>query len=160
MRVFHSTFLRECEHFTLFKGLTFMKTKRKSINEKLQLIMECRNSGLSDYQWCKRNNINPSTFYNWITRLHKQGTEIPEDLSDENKTPLKQEVVKLELVHNDAALPTKSNENIRVLEHPTITEHPAVEIVFENATIRFFHGIDQELAETMLKCLGGAIHVR
>lgn len=137
-----------------------MKTKRKSIDEKLQLIMECRNSGLSDYQWCKRHDINPSTFYNWITRLHKKGTEIPEALSHEKKSPLKQEVVKLELVHNDITLPTKSNENIRILECPTITEHPTVEIVFENATVRFFHGIDQELAETMLKCLGGAIHVR
>ncbi|WP_312370237.1 IS66 family insertion sequence element accessory protein TnpA [Lachnoclostridium sp.] len=105
-----------------------MKTKRKSIDEKLQLIMECRNSGLSDYQWCKRHDINSSTFYNWVTRIHKQVTKIPEALSDEKKPPLKQEVVKLELVHKDATLPIKSNENIRALECPTSTEHPAVEM--------------------------------
>lgn len=55
--------------------------------------MECRNSGLSDYQWCKRHDINPSTFYNWINCLHRQGNLIPEALSDEYKPQLKQEVV-------------------------------------------------------------------
>lgn len=160
MRVFHSTFLRECEHFTLFWRLAYMKNKRKSNDEKLQLIMECRNSGLSDYQWCKCHDINPSTFYNWITRLHKQGTVIQEALTDDKKPPLKQEVVKLELVPQDTTLSVKTKEDLRSLKVPTSTENPAVEFVFENATVRFFHGIDQQLAETMLKCLGGAIHVR
>lgn len=29
-----------------------MKAKRVSREEQLKLIMECRSSGLSDYQWC------------------------------------------------------------------------------------------------------------
>lgn len=137
-----------------------MKTKRKSIDEKLQLIMECRNSGLSDYQWCKRHDINPSTFYNWINRLHRQGNVIPEALSDEKKPQFKQEVVKLELVHEDVSLSTKVNENMKSFESQTSTVHPVVEIVLENATVRFYHGIDQQLVETMLTCLGGVIHAR
>lgn len=121
-----------------------MKTKRKSKDEKLQLIVECRNSGLSDYQWCKRNDINPSTFYNWISRLQKQGNEILEALSDEKKSPSKQEVVKLELVYEDTSLETKSDKNISSVESQTSIKQPSVEIVFENATVRFFPGIDQQ----------------
>lgn len=84
MQVFYSISLREREHFTLFWEANFYENKRKSMEEKLQLIMECRNSGLSDYQWWKRHDINPSTFYNWINRLQRQGNAIPEALSDEN----------------------------------------------------------------------------
>lgn len=137
-----------------------MKIKRISTDEKLQLIMECRNSGLSDYQWCKRHDINPSTFYNWINRLHKKGNVIPEALPDRKKPQFKQEVVKLELVHEDVSLSTKVNETMKTFENHTNTLNPAVEIVLENATVRFFHGIDQQLVETMLNCLGGVIHAR
>ena len=137
-----------------------MKIKRMSIDEKLQLIMECRNSGLTDYQWCKRHDINPSTFYNWINRLHRKGNVIPESLPNGKKSQFKQEVVKLELVQEDVSLSTKVNETMKSLENQTNIVHPAVEIVLENATVRFFHGIDQQLVETMLTCLGGVIHAR
>ena len=30
-----------------------MKAKRVNREEQLKLIMECRSSGLSDYQWCE-----------------------------------------------------------------------------------------------------------
>ena len=36
-----------------------------------QLIMECRSSGLTDFQWCKEHGIHPGTFYNWVSRLRK-----------------------------------------------------------------------------------------
>ena len=48
-----------------------MKTQRRTADEQYQLIMECRSSGLSDYQWCTEHNINPGTFYNWVKRLRK-----------------------------------------------------------------------------------------
>ena len=37
-----------------------MKAKRVSREEQLKLIMECRSSGLSDYQWCEACR---ATFY-------------------------------------------------------------------------------------------------
>ncbi len=49
-----------------------MKTQRRTADEQYQLIMECRSSGLSDYQWCTEHNINPGTFYNWVKRLRKK----------------------------------------------------------------------------------------
>lgn len=49
-----------------------MNTQRRTADEQYQLIMECRNSGLSDYQWCTEHDINPGTFYNWVKRLRKK----------------------------------------------------------------------------------------
>ena len=43
--------------------------------------MECRQSGLSDYQWCQRQEINVDTFYNWGNKLRKAGYTIPEPKS-------------------------------------------------------------------------------
>ena len=120
-----------------------MKIKRMSIDEKLQLIMECRNIGLTDYQWCKRHDNNPSTFYNWINRLHRKGNVIPETLPDGKKPQFNQEIVKLELVHEHASLSAKVNETIKFFENQTSNVHPAAEIVLENATLRFFYEIDQ-----------------
>lgn len=47
--------------------------KRVCKADQIRLIMECRQSGLSDYQWCEKNGIYPGTFYNWISKLRKSG---------------------------------------------------------------------------------------
>lgn len=54
-----------------------MKAKRVSREEQLKLIMECRSSGLSDYQWCEAHGIHAGTFYNWVSKLRKAGVTIP-----------------------------------------------------------------------------------
>ena len=46
--------------------------------DQIKLIMECRQSGLSDYQWCEQNGIHPGNFYNWVSKLRKSGYTFPE----------------------------------------------------------------------------------
>lgn len=61
--------------------------------------MECRQSGLSDARWCEENGIQPSTFYNWVTRLRKKGCEIPPPTSKEDFLPVShQDVVRVDFV--------------------------------------------------------------
>ena len=43
--------------------------KRVCKEDQLRLITECRQSGLSDYQWCEQNGIHPGNFYNWVSKL-------------------------------------------------------------------------------------------
>ena len=76
-----------------------MKTQRRTADEQYQLIMECRSSGLSDYQWCTEHNINPGTFYNWVKRLRKKACyDIPPATGrGDYKPALKPDVVKLEV---------------------------------------------------------------
>ena len=72
-----------------------MRAKHRSRDEQMQLIMECRTSGLSDYQWCEQNGINKSSFYNWVNRLRKAGFQFPDSESKKHNLPTKQEIVKV-----------------------------------------------------------------
>ena len=40
-----------------------MRTKRRTEPEQYEIMMECRQSGLSDHQWCLEHDINPGTFF-------------------------------------------------------------------------------------------------
>ncbi len=49
-----------------------------STEEWMQLVTTCRQSGLSDKDWCTANGINISTFYNAVARLRQKACQIPE----------------------------------------------------------------------------------
>ena len=55
-----------------------MRNKRRTDEEWLSLIQECRSSGFSDRAWCEQNGISINTFYNTITRLKKKACMVPE----------------------------------------------------------------------------------
>lgn len=77
-----------------------MNTQRRTAEKQYRLIMECRSSGPSDYQWRTEHDINPGTFYNWVKRLRKKAYyEIPPATSREDyKSIPNQDVVKLEVI--------------------------------------------------------------
>ena len=76
-----------------------MRRPRTSSAEQYRLVMECRQSGLSDARWCEENGIQPSTFYNWATRLRKKGCEVPPPTGKEDFLPVPhQDVVRVDLV--------------------------------------------------------------
>ena len=75
-----------------------MRKPRISAKEQYQLIMQCRQSGLSDHQWCLEHDIHPGTFYNWVRRLRQNpDLIIPEKTEPQNRSVPRQEVVKVEL---------------------------------------------------------------
>lgn len=49
--------------------MTQSKANRRSQDEWLQLIQECRSSGLTDRTWCEQHGILVSSFYNAVKRL-------------------------------------------------------------------------------------------
>ena len=55
-----------------------MRNKRRTDEEWLSLIQQCRSSGFSDRVWCEQNDISINTFYNTVTRLRKKSCMIPE----------------------------------------------------------------------------------
>ena len=57
--------------YSMYGGLP-MRNKRIPAEEQYRLIMECRQSGLTDHQWCVEHDINPGTFYNWVKRLRRK----------------------------------------------------------------------------------------
>ena len=135
-----------------------MRAKRISSDEQLKLITKCRQSGLSDYQWCQANDINPGTFYNWISRLRKRGVVIPYSIAAREPTAAElQEVVKVELIPGHEFMSGRPLPDDPPVHNPVVMpqKDPAVEILLGNSTIRFFSGADRELVETTLRCLGG-----
>ncbi len=64
---------------------------RKTNQEWLDIIQQCRTSGLSDRQWCIENDVNFSTFYYHIRRLRSKACEIPESIKTNSSS--QQEIV-------------------------------------------------------------------
>ena len=60
----------------------------------LELITQCRSSGLTDRQRCIENGIPVSTFYHHVRALRKKACAVPEAVDDSAQ---KQEVVQIPL---------------------------------------------------------------
>lgn len=110
-----------------------------------QLIMECRSSGLTDFQWCKEHGIHPGTFYNWVSRLRKKAcSEIPESISKVEPAPSPaQDVVRFNF-NPKAERPESMFPVQPALGNPSrISELSArIEISLGGATFRIANGAD------------------
>ena len=74
------------------------RTPGRSLDEWMELVIQCRQSGLSDAAWCSEHGISPSCFYNAITRLRKRACQIPEPAGKASTLDLtshKQDVVQI-----------------------------------------------------------------
>lgn len=48
------------------------RAPRRSLDDWMELVTECRQSGLTDAAWCEAQGISPSCFYNAVSRLRKE----------------------------------------------------------------------------------------
>ncbi|MBR2566766.1 MAG: transposase [Paenibacillus sp.] len=128
-----------------------MNTRNLTPEERFELIMECRTSGLTDYQWLEEHGIRKSTFYNWITQFRKKGyPNIPEPLHQHSSHKAQQqEVVKVNVLPDlDRNTPSPS---------VGICNDPVMEIISGRTVIRLSNGTDPRLLETVLRSLGGTL---
>ena len=125
--------------------------------EQIKLIMECRQSGLSDYQWCQKQGINPGTFYNWVSKLRKAGYMIPDSAGKVSGVPVVQEVVKLDLVERGTSVPAMMEQST---SPPALSGVPciAAEIECRNIRVRIFNGADANVVQNTFQCIGGMPH--
>ena len=78
-----------------------MSNKRvpgRSLDEWMDLVIQCRQSGLTDAAWCNEHGISPSCFYNAVTRLRKKACQIPDSAGKASTLDLashKQDVVQI-----------------------------------------------------------------
>lgn len=158
MLALYPTIFARCKHFTLFWGVIIMRKPNVSRDEQIRLIMECRNSGLSDYQWCREKDILPGTFYNWIRRLRKSGYVIPDSDINSKASPRHQEVVKVNLVQSTSQtmLPVvgQNTSNLASGLSPLV----AAEIVVNGNTVRLYNTASRELISSLFECMGGVPH--
>ena len=131
-----------------------MNTQRRTAEEQYQLIMECRNSGLSDYQWCTEHGINPGTFYNWVSRLRKKASlEVPPANGQGTyKAASKQEVVKLEVLPDiPAVMDAASTETIGISQSFSST----IEIRSDQISVSISNDVDPRLLSQIIRCMTG-----
>ena len=88
---------------------------RRSDQEWLQLITECRQSGLSDKAWTELHDIPSSSFYNAVSRLRKNACTIPEPTGTTpmlDLTSNKQDVVQIDILPDDTAFDFRRKRNM------------------------------------------------
>jgi transposase-like protein len=135
-----------------------MRAESIPAEQQYRLIMECRSSGLTDYQWCMEHDIKPGTFYNWVRRLRKRGcTDIP--VSARHRSPAKQEIVRIAFdgpVEDETTEPTISSGSI-VWDVPqsVATEAVAMELTIAGDILRIPNGTDASLLEHTIRLLKG-----
>lgn len=124
--------------------------------DQIRLITECRQSGLSDYQWCEKNGIHPGNFYNWVSKLRKSGYTFLESVTKSNAAPAMQEVVKVDLLQSQEAS-QMVEQNVSL---PIVQSAPAVaaELLIGNITLRLFNGADEQVIQNTLRYIGGLSH--
>ena len=138
------------------------KRKFYSAQERYNLVMECRKSGLSDCAWCKERGIPQSTFYNWVVFLRKKGIAEIDTVrpNPDAIIPQIQEVVKLDVIPDyepvDVSVPKTHNEMASALTSEAAMA-PVIEITLKSTTIKFSNDVRPELMKVTLQFLGGTL---
>jgi len=120
-------------------------SKKVDLKKRFQLITECRQSGLTDRQWCIEKGISPSTFYNWIKILHKSASmELPPSLAKSEARSLpKQEIAKVNIIRD-------CNDIQRNSETPSDVP---IELLISGVQIRIRNNADAGLIADTIKAL-------
>lgn len=74
------------------------RVPERSLNKWMDMVIQCRQSDLTDAAWCNKYGISPSCFYNAVTRLRKKACQIPEPAGKASTLDLtahKQDVVQI-----------------------------------------------------------------
>ena len=129
-----------------------MATTRKArvpMAEQIRLITECRQSGMTDADWCRENDIAVSTFYNWVSRWRKTAADqIPAANYGHLEVPRpKQDVVPIDIVP----------ERFPVQHTPYLDNPHTLEIILGSATIRVTNETDPQLLSRTLQILKGSL---
>lgn len=136
-----------------------MYAAKKTPEEQYQLVLECRRSGLSDCDWCRKNGINPNTFYTWISRLRKKACYAipgPSTASSPNIRPA-QEIVKVDILPEDPPCKPLEQKNAFIPVQAAQNDAPSIEIEADGITFRFSGPVDTSLYEKTLLMIGGRL---
>lgn len=124
-----------------------MTCKHRSLDEWLDIIKTCRNSGLTDKQWCFENNVSLSTFHKRVCFLRKKSYPVP-DANAKRSQPHPQEVqdvVPLDIIGGEALPVQHGNPNT-----------PAVRILTSSLQIDLENHASPELVRNVIQALEGS----
>ena len=125
--------------------------KPVSLSEQIRLINECRQSGMTDADWCRENDIAVSTFYNWVSRCRKAAAnQIPAANYGHLEVPRpKQDVVPIDIVPDH--IPEQHTAS-RMLNSHLDNSH-TIEVAMKDITVRISNDADPVLLTRTFRLL-------
>lgn len=130
-----------------------MRNRKRNLNEWMDIITECRQSGLSDAAWCESNGVSVNCFYNAVSRLRKKACEIPESqgkTSIIDITSTKQDVVEVSIAPD--VVPSKTLPCNEMSSRYLDNSH-TIEIVADGMIIKLNNSVNPVLLEQILRSL-------
>lgn len=133
------------------------RTPGRSLDEWMELVTACRQSGLTDAAWCHEHGISPSCFYNAVSRLRKRARRIPAPsgkASTLDLTSHKQDVVQI------AIEPDKSPAELISMEQNNslyLDNSHTIEIEVNGLRIRMSNDVQPVLLRTLMDVLKESI---
>ena len=137
-----------------------MRSKRIPAEEQYRLIIECRQSGLTDHQWCMEHDIKPGTFYNWVKRLRQKGcVDLPASTGRSYRVPESQEVVRVDFHDTDTRsyeqplnmIPTSTERNNISVAEPMRLSVGSFLLTIPNGTdpqcFKYYNGVFNKTQE-------------
>ncbi len=139
--------------------MTKYRAPRRSQEEWLQLIMECRNSGMTDRTWCEQHGILVSSFYNAVKRLRRKACDIP---YVSNKKPYaldltskKQEAVQIDIYPE--TIPEPEVPAPQVTSVPHINNSHTIELMMGDVSLKVSNSADPVLLQQIIRMLHPAL---
>ncbi len=123
--------------------MSVTRKARVPMSEQIRLINECRQSGLTDTDWCRENGIAVSIFYNWVSRCRKAAADqiLPPNYGHlENPHP-RQDVVPIDLVPDSFSEQHAPSQ----MQEPYPDNSHTIEIAVKDITIRIRNGAEPAL---------------
>ena len=116
---------------------------RVPMAEQIRLINECRQSGMTDADWCRENDIAVSTFYNWVSRCRKAAADqIPAANYGHLEVPRpKQDVVPIDIVPDHIPEQHTASQ----MQNPYLDNSHTIEVAMKNITVRISNDADPVL---------------
>lgn len=128
------------------------RSAKRSIEEWITLITECRQSGLSDAAWCEQQGMSVSSFYNATTRLRKKAYEIPKPVGNTatlDPTSDHPDVVRIDI--QPERVPAKV---IRPMDTSAHIDNPhTMELKMDDVSIKISNSADPFLLKQIVRML-------
>ena len=110
------------------------ETRKHTLQEWKQILIEYRQSGLSQIQFCKENNLSHYALRYWLYKGTKKTKK-----SDQDSSVVKE------------GLPINNQEFVEIDTSTLRGDHPIVELETHRFTLKFYSGADASLIGSVIK---------
>ena len=132
-----------------------LRAKNRSLDEWMDLITECRRSGLCDADWCKKNGIHPSSFYNAVSKLRRKACSLPERTANHNVVDLtasNPDVVQFSIIPDKPQAPAMP-ASMSMKPEANLDNSHTIEIAVSGSYVRVKNDADPMLLQQVITIL-------